>query len=225
MSKVIFLLLLLSPTPRFADIFGKDYEQAVHFYETHKNEIVLEAIEHQSDAHFLAAIVFPEWVRYSYFKDFFETQSLELAYVEFGKSAADFSIGQCQMKPSFVEKLEAEVAKNDLLKTEFSHILLTGNDKEQRQQRVHQLQKFSSQMMYLSCFVRIMEIKFADKSFTSDADKLRFYAAAYNSSWEKNADEIEAQMKKASFPYGTKVSPSLQYKYAEVAAEFYNTLE
>lgn len=58
------------------------------------------------------AIVSPELIRWTAFKDFFETTALELLYVKKGKTYADFSIGHFQIKPSFVEQLEAYVSQH-----------------------------------------------------------------------------------------------------------------
>ena len=81
----------------------------------HKTDFIEVAAQTETEATELAAILFPELIRYSVYKDFFETQALELLYIDYGKKTADFSIGRFQMKPSFAEAVEAYILAHEQL--------------------------------------------------------------------------------------------------------------
>lgn len=223
MLKYIFLLgILLPDTARFAQIFGKDYEKALAFYHAHQSALITQAAFHGQSPELLAAIVFPEWIRYSYFSDFFETESLRLLYVEYGSRAANFSVGQCQMKPSFAEQVEAYVAQSASLKAEFPDLILSQTDvKAARMERLSRLENFSSQLMYLSAFVAIMHEKFPAYSTQNNKEQVAFYATAYNAGFDKTEDYLIKQQQIANFPYGSRNFAGEQYRYAEVAVEFW----
>lgn len=78
-------------------------------------------------------------MRYSIVSDFLETEILELSYVDYGLDYADFSIGkfQIQMKPSFVEQLEAAICDSPLLSERYQKLInyLVGNDQAIRAER------------------------------------------------------------------------------------------
>lgn len=217
---LLCICVLLSP-PKYANIFGEDYQKATQTYHEKQKDIKNIALQFGVNEKWLASIVFPEWIRYSYFQDFFETATLELSYIEYGTKYADFSIGQCQMKPSFVEELEKTIRENENSLTKYTFILLTGEAETQRKTRLERLKDFQWQMRYLVCFVGIMQHKFAGKIFANENEKLAFYATAYNSGFQKSAEMIEKQMKIPTFPYGATASIGKQYHYAEVATDFF----
>lgn len=219
------LLFLLLPTPKYAPIFGNDYQKAMETYHQNQANIKNIALQFDLGEKWLASIVFPEWIRYSYFQDFFETATLELLYIENGTKYADFSIGKCQMKPSFVEKLEESVLAKPSLLGKYSFILVRGEAKSQRKIRLERLKDFQWQMRYLVCFVGVMKDKFAVKTFHSETEKLKFYASAYNAGFHKSEEKIEKQMKIPTFPYGAETSLGKQYIYADVAADFFENAE
>ncbi len=99
---------------------NKIFTQSCKKYKHNKNEVV--------------AIIYPELLRYNYLKDFFETSSLELVYVNYGSEAADFSIGHFQMKPSFVEQLEKYSKSHSKIDKKYNHLFINHklNLKEKR---------------------------------------------------------------------------------------------
>ena len=106
-SFTILLTLLQSLiTPN--NFFGSDYKKAVQIF-TEEKEYLTQQIKDNEKCIVCSSIIFPEFIRYSMFKDFLETEALKIGYVQFGAEAVDFSIGYCQMKPSFIEKLEYEI--------------------------------------------------------------------------------------------------------------------
>ncbi|HEY1040566.1 MAG TPA: hypothetical protein VGF30_14230, partial [Bacteroidia bacterium] len=137
--------------------------------------------------------------------------------------AADFSIGRFQMKPSFAEDLERQLQANDSLGKMYNNLLtFKSNDvKAIRTERIKRLGSFKWQLIYLNSFVSIINQKFPDKEFASQADKVSFYAAAYNGGYHKSSKEIETSATLRYYPYGTKYKGK-QYSYSDVAVYYFN---
>ena len=154
-----------------------------------------------------------------------KTKVLEYYYIDKGAEAADFSIGIFQMKPSFIEQLEAEVGKYEGLKKEYNSVLgfKTEQSKEIRKERLDRLKDKSWQITYINCFYDMMECKYSDTTFATKEKKLQFYASAYNHGFNCSAKEINKWINIKSFPHGFGKKES-KYCYAEVALYFYKQL-
>lgn len=169
------------------------------------------------------SIVFPEVIRYNSFSDFIETKTLEWVYVDFGAERADFSIGLFQMKPSFIEKLEEATKSDPSVFRQFSDILSypsTLSAVEIRRMRVSRLQNFETQIGYAQVFSLVCDAKFKKEVFANSAEKIKFFAAAYNFGFEKDVKEIKKWTTKKAFPYGVNYKGK-QMIYSEVSADFY----
>jgi len=160
-------------------------------------------------------------IRYSNVQDMLETSALELIYVESGSSAADFSIGRFQMKPSFAEAIEEEVKSNAILNSNYKKLPFSekNSNVQNRKERIARLQSLDWQLMYLNAFVSICKIKFRNEEFESNNDSLSFYSSAYNTGFKKSSEDIRSNCLKCYFPYGTKYKGK-QYSYADVACYF-----
>lgn len=165
------------------------------------------------------AIVFPEMIRWSTFKNFFETSALETLYVLKGKSAADFSIGYFQMKPSFVEDLENYVAQHPSVSSLTFIVLKENTEKECRAERIKRLKQWSWQVRYAHVYWLIAQDVFKNKSFSNAEERVHFLATAYNYGFLKPIEYIEKWEKKVAFPYGTHYAGE-QVIYADLAVEF-----
>ena len=145
-------------------IFDKDVLAAVNFLRNEKKTVL--EIKETSDVYGgeALAIVFPEMIRWSAFKDFFETKSLETLYVVGGKSAADFSIGHFQMKPSFIENLEKYVAENSSLHHLNYIIPFQSSDEKRRSERVKRLKQFKWQLRYAQVYWVVANNLFKNKT-------------------------------------------------------------
>jgi hypothetical protein len=211
-------------TVDFATVFGEDYQKAMTFCATHKTEIEGKADQYGIPADELTAIVFPELIRYSTFQNFFETKALEYVYVQQGSAVADFSIGNFQMKPSFVEGLERAIIKDEHLKKHFHHLLIPTSYilSQQRENRLKRLKELSGQLDYLCCFYILVKQQFKTTLSTLDRQQeLKFIATAYNTGFHKSAERIQLAMNQASYPYGSKYPEDQQYIYAAVAWDYY----
>lgn len=154
------------------------------------------------DPVFAQAIVYPELLRYSQFRDQLETIALQVLYIQLGSAYADFSIGPFQMKPSFASRLD------DLKDTE-----------PDREKRIAALTTIAGQIAYLSSFLSAMDKRCASMRWASAADKLRFYAAAYNAGVHRSNESIKTIASKAHFKLTEWSSRS--YTYTELALAFY----
>ena len=117
---VIFVILVLFSVRKklkYENIFGDSYREAIEFLDEN-DSIINEYLGYDKQyKNEKLAIVFPELLKYTLYQDLLETTALELIYTSYGKSYADFSIGYFQMKPSFIEDLEAETLKYSDLKS------------------------------------------------------------------------------------------------------------
>ncbi len=170
------------------------------------------------------SVVFPEVIRFNSFTDFIETKTLEWVYVDFGAERADFSVGLFQMKPSFVEKLEEASKSDPSVFRLFNDVLsypATLSAPEIRKMRVARLQNFEIQLSYAQVFLLICNEKFKAEKFVDTAEKIKFYAAAYNFGFDKNIKDIKEWTTRKAFPYGVKFKGK-QMIYSEVSANFYS---
>lgn len=219
-----FLLLCFRSAPQsYEQAFAADYASALRFVKVNLPFIRKSALVKKNDPALLASTVFPELLRYSFFKDVLETGALELMYTEHGSTVADFSIGAFQMKPSFAEDLENTIAKNDSLAKIYSALkaFSTTTEKGKRQERLKRLRSLHWQLQYANCFLSVMELKYKDKTFASPNDKIKFFACAYNSGFHRKEKDIEARITVRQFPYGKNYTGE-QYAYSDVAGDFYS---
>jgi len=206
----------------YRTIFGSDYENALSFCKINSTRFYQTANFFAIDTSLMVSVVFPEIVRYSYFKDFFETSALEIAYKLVGSDAADFSIGHFQMKPSFIEKMEEWFKMiNQNPKYRFIYTYTESLPEKIREIRLMRLKNLQWQMNYLACFVLITDYRFSNKNWQSQSAKIKFYASAYNSGFYIDEKIIQHNITKKCFPFGFKSSPDDQYSYCEVSNDFY----
>ena len=228
----ISLIILLSEPVNYEKVFHSEYDNAVSFIEqNHKvfNKVLKTNADNQpkvdqplAEKNMMISIIFPELIRYSLFRDFFETKALELGYVEYGSNMVDFSIGRFQMKPSFVETLEEKVKRSDKLMnkyykiTVFNDITITGI----RRERVERLGSLTWQLIYLECFYDITSERFKDVKWQDDIEKLKFFATAYNYNFCAPKEDIEKWINARTFPYGAHYKGT-QYAYSDVSVYFF----
>lgn len=155
------------------------------------------------DPAFAKAIIYPELLRYSQFRDQLETIALQVLYIQLGPAYADFSIGPFQMKPSFASRLD------DLKETE-----------PDREKRIAALTTTAGQFAYLSSFLSAMDKRYGTIRWSSTVEKLRFYAAAYNAGFHRSYEGIVKSADKAQFKL-TEWSRKT-YRYTDLALGFYH---
>lgn len=180
--------------------------------------------QYRLDKNQVLAIVAPEISWYSWKIDQMETLASEIFYIQLGPDYADFSLGLFQMKPSFIEKLEANVLAQPSLRRYWKEfVIVAPNEEEVRSIRIDRLKETEWQLKYLALFYLLMEERHAGKTFCSPEEKIKFYASAYNCGFEQPDDTITAFATKRLFPFGEDQA-DLNYAYAEIAATFYRKL-
>ncbi len=226
MKKLVLILYFLICTTflfsnskiDYPSIFSEDYKFANKLLAKHSEKIKKKATYYHHNVKFSTSIVFPELLRYSIFRDFFETKTLELLYTEAGSSKVDFSIGYFQMKPSFVEHLEQDILTNERLKQTYSKLLI--NKKlsitKQRKTRLQRLKSIDWQLNYLHAFIAICNVKFSTINFKNTTEKLNFFATAYNCGYRKKTTEIIQKSTQSHFPYGIRYKGT-QYSYCAIS--------
>ena len=209
-----FLLICIHP-------FEEDIKSAIEFLNTQR-ETVLQ-IKNTSNANNaeVLAIVSPELIRWSAFKDFFETTALELLYVNKGKTYANLSIGHFQMKPSFIEQLEEYITLHKSLSHLQYIVIESKSEVETRRERIKRLQQFAWQLRYAHVFWSVATDKFKHRTFKNQESKIRFFAAAYNYGFMRPENEIEAKQFQKSFPFGVGYNKE-QIAYSDLSIEFLN---
>lgn len=214
-------LLQKQSTIDYQKIFGADYTKAINFMKVNKKFINLAFENKKINKSILVSILFPERIRYSIISDYIETEINENLYTNLGSEYVDFSIGHFQMKPSFIEKIEDYVSKNEEFKACFSNNLKykTNLIKEIRIERIKRLKSFTWQLKYAEIFYSIVVKKF-DLEQYNETKKVEFFAAAYNFGFDKNQQKIEESIGETYFPYGNSY-PGEQYSYSKIASFFY----
>ena len=144
------LIFIFSIDHNFNRIFNDSYDEAINFIQLNNDLLINELGQDDSIRNEKIAIVFPEILKFSIYKDIIETKALELIYVNYGKEQADFSIGYFQMKPSFIEKIELEIMNNDYLQREYYYLIEFNveDEKSKRKERINRLSTIEWQLKY-----------------------------------------------------------------------------
>lgn len=228
MKLAITLLLpmhLLWPgndVPNIEQRFPQEFKEAKTFVTLHRSLFSRCSRKSQKSNAFAAAIVFPELMRYSLIKDFFEVEALSVSYIKLGAENVDFSIGPFQMKPSFAEHIENQVLQDEQLNTKFYYLRYNAklNERGIRTERLKRLQSVERCVEYLEAFIAICDKRFASLAFIDETEKVGFYANAYNAGFLKSIAYLQNIKSQRNFPYGVNFKGE-QYAYADVAAYFY----
>jgi len=202
-------------------VFGKSYRAALEYVS--RNDSATRAfVSFGVEACAAWAIVFPELIRWSALADLIQTSNLQSLYVQFGAGYSDFSVGRFQMKPSFAETLEGDF--NRLLPPEEQKAIRGGrfareDTVESRRARVRRLTDAGDQARYLVIFFKVMDRLYAAETWDSSEEKVRFYAAAYNSGYRSGAARIRRESGRSRFHLS--VLPARPfYNYADIAVDF-----
>ena len=125
------------------------------------------------------AVVYPEILRYSTLQDIVESTLNYSTYVTTGSKGFNFSVGRFQIKPSFVEQLEAAWMQSGL-DSQFHYRFDTGDTRQARRQRIRRMQKEKWQPVYLGMFLRMLYWSYGGLDGLSFDEQVRLIANAYN---------------------------------------------
>lgn len=210
----LFMMILMSTS--YFESYPKESRYAVDFASIHQSEIIgIKKYLTSNDARLAMCVVAPEVSQYSQLSDAAETYALYTLYVQ-GR-VSDFSIGAFQMKPSFAESIEEEVAKCDYLKQYRKLIINESSDRLARYERVNRLSSLEWQLVYLCAFVEIARTRTTNVTFSNTEEKLKYWATLYNAGLYSSESKIYTLYDIEGFP---KYS-SNSFNYADICIEFY----
>ncbi|MCG7859076.1 hypothetical protein MD537_19020, partial [Flavihumibacter sediminis] len=88
-----------------------------------------------------------------------------------------------------------------------------------REKRIAALTSTAGQFEYLHRFLSVMDKRCVNMRWSSAADKLRFYAAAYNAGFHRSTEDIKILAGRERFKLSEWSKRS--YSYSELALTFY----
>ena len=223
-SIILFFLLaipigLLGQT--YAGRLGSDWSRATERVEERREAWgeVFRSLD--VDATECEAIIFPEQLRFSRLQDGMEQAALHGLYVTGGKERANFSIGLFQMKPSFVEQVEAAWMKSPL-RHEYHLYFDLKDHREQRRRRLERMQDEQWQCVYLALFVRLMDERLPFLATVEGEERIRLLATAYNMSFTASLEELQTTKHRKTFHLDLFAGKGTEYyEYAGIAVEWY----
>jgi hypothetical protein len=213
----IFLLFTSFIIP-FEDELAKSFQVLSHHYST----IIKYSNFFRNDPKILSSIVAPEIFRYYKTKDLFETVVNRVVYIEKGSDYYNLSTGIFQMKPKFVEDIEAYIQKNKIIlpvDISLDPMKYHLDTKTLRKIRLNRLESREWQITYLCVFYIVMDHKTSYLNL-SDSKKVKIYSTAYNFGFNNDIRELERLSKLKLFPWGKK-SIIKQSSYSELSLIFY----
>jgi hypothetical protein len=223
MTRLLFLLLITGKCslalPAYLSYYKQESEFAISFYSENKGEFDQAARKTGLSAAFIFSIVAPELSQYHLLSDYAQVYALKVLYVQGGKAYGNFSVGLFQMSPSFIETLESQIANNHQLKELFPELLIPGNDKSSRAQRIQRLEDKSWQIKYLTAFCLLVKDLYPKEVFSCEQEALQFFAAVYNIGFRSYEDIIRIRTIPVFPRFGI-----LKFCYSKVANEFFNKL-
>jgi len=223
-SIILFFLLaipigLLGQT--YAGRLGSDWSRATERVEERREAWgeVFRSLD--VDATECEAIIFPEQLRFSRLQDGMEQAALHGLYVTGGKERANFSIGLFQMKPSFVEQVEAAWMKSPL-RHQYRLYFDLKDHREQRRRRLERMQDEQWQCVYLALFVRLMDERLPFLVTVEGEERIRLLATAYNMSFTASLEELQTAKHRKTFHLDLFAGKGTEYyEYAGIAVEWY----
>ncbi|MCO4293934.1 hypothetical protein NF867_13800 [Solitalea sp. MAHUQ-68] len=221
---MLCLIVFKSQTQQlnYENEFKADYQKACTYF--NENQWIIDTLgKYNVPSNFAISIVFPELIRYSAIRDQMEIGGLKILYISFGNDYADFSIGRFQMKPSFVEQINADLQAFQLSKA-FSPLTIKNSQEEESRRRfiVANLESQQKQVLYLAAFYQLCEQRFKSIKWKSAEDKLRFYATAYNCGYRKSIAYITQKRNEDYFV--TSISGlGKKYNYADISAYYFKS--
>jgi len=173
-----------------------------------------------TESEFVAAIVFPELMRYSQFRDTIESITTQLMYSS-GVDYFNCSIGYMQMKPIFCVDIEKRIAQNERYRKAYAAIDFEGVEDTARErfQRVLRMKDLKTQCLYPLAFIDVCDSLYDLKS-ADELYRLKIISTAYNCGIKYSIDQLDYISTLPAFPYGTDHEDS-HWIYSTIATDFY----
>lgn len=210
----------------YQDIYGADWDKALQFVEKNQHWMKESCDLFRVDYSLAVAVVFPELVRYSALRDRMEITLMKALYVHKGSEYADFSVGIFQIKPSCAETILTEVFLNGerRLSRYFNHLHHALSEREKRTVILKELEDPEAEFIYVLAIVRLLDRRLGTTAWTDPKEKVKFYAAAYNSGFNAPEARIRQFINAPLFHTGL-VKPAVCYTYSAISATLYDQLK
>ena len=91
---------------------------------------------------------------------------------------------------------------------------------EIRKERIKRLKDFKIQLRYILAYRMLCSDILSTVKFNTIEEKIRFYATAYNTGFDKDVNTIKQWMTKKAFPYGKKYKGN-QMAFSDLSIDFY----
>lgn len=223
---VLWLLLVMGNATAFSvnyqKVFGSDWTDAEQYIREHHEDWEKEFDLFGVDSRMAEAIVFPELIRYSRWKDEIEKVAVNGLYVIKGREGADFSVGRFQMKPSFAEDVERAWNSSPLAQ-EYGFSFNLADNAEARRSRVRRLSTEEGQCRYLAIFIRLQQLRLPQLRQVSKKQQVRILATAYNRSISASWQSLCQMQHERHFHTDViKTRNTRFYCYSDIAARFFN---
>lgn len=215
---------LAEPDKDFPSIFGDDWTGAIAYAD--ENRVVWDSIFARYDVDSLAAqaVIFPELVRYSAFRDRIEKATMRRLYAHGGSEKGNFSIGVFQMKATFAERLETLWMQTSYPEKYDLRFDLR-DDIHIRKSRLERLCSVEWQCVYLAMFMKLVPRLYPQVETLDAENRLAFLATAYNYSFAVPYEKI---MHERNVPrYHTDfvaTERTVYHSYADIALTRYRML-
>ena len=206
------------------EVFGKEWKKAAERVQQHRprwNKI-FESLD--ADVLECEAIIFPEQLRYSCLQNGMEEGATIALYVKGGTDAANFSVGYFQMKPSFVEEVEAAWMKSPL-RHKYKLYFDVRDSQSSRQKRLKRLLDVQWQCVYLGLFYRLVRERIPELEELSGRERVIIMATAYNRDFDASLEQL--RLMREDYMFHTDIFPSENteyYSYGEISAQWYSEI-
>lgn len=223
---MLWLLFMMDSTTAFSidyrKEFGSNWVEAERYVSEHHDEWKQEFDLFGVDSRMAEAVVFPELIRYSMWKDEIERTAVNGLYVSKGREGANFSIGRFQMKPSFAEEVEQAWNRSTLSK-EYGFVFNLQSNNEARRSRIRRLSTMQGQCRYLAIFIRLLQQRHPQLSQLPVKEQVCFLATAYNRSFSASWQSLCKMQHERHFHTDViKTRRTRLYVYADIAASFFS---
>lgn len=211
-----------SDNPDYKSVFEDQWVKAELFIAQNKNWMIEISEYCKIDFRLAVSMVFPELIRYSALRDKIEITLLKSLYVHKGTEYSNFSVGKFQIKPSCAEAILAELKKldNTELNKYFSKKYRFLSKKAKRIQILNDLEDTRNEFLFVVAIVRMLDEKYRNIDWSNDSEKIKFYAAAYNSGFNNSKSWIEKHVDLKLFHAKT-IKPIECYSYAHISEAFF----
>jgi len=225
---VLWLLLMDGSATVFSadyrEAFGSHWTEARQYVADHHAEWSATFVMFGVDSRMAEAIVFPELIRYSRWKDRLEQAAVNGLYVLRGASGANFSVGRFQMKPSFAEEVEYAWNRSKL-STDYGFAFNLQANPDARRSRIRRLSTEEGQCRYLSLFILLQLERLPQLRTLTPEEQVCQLATLYNRSFSASWPALQRLIPQCEFH--TDIIPTrftAYYCYSDIAAAAYREL-